>query len=483
MKSSLSGRLLPLWVRVAVSFSLLLLGLFLAANWATYHTIEHGFLRDLDRDLLALAQTEIASAVDEPGSAPHLHAHRAGHHAAIYLPNGKIVAASPGIPTGRAEAIVSAAILNFPATDRAAESVMYFSTSSGDELDHGGIPQQSDRFVIIAAPESLIPGARLVLGMSQVPLLRTLGQIRNSLWHWSLVGLLAGGALAAALARSLTKPLESMVVLASGIHEGELEARIPLSNESSEIHALQMSLNDMLDRLQASLRNQELRAQSHRQFVADASHEMRTPLHGLLGTLEISLRSARSPEQYRDTIETALKETRRLSSLVQDMLQLSRHDLDQFELNRESTRLDILLRDCQEAHQARAGQQGTEIVTGTCQELSLKIDPGRIRQVLDNLVSNAVRYAPEGSQIELGMDVSEKEARLWVRDSGPGLEPEQYETIFERFARMDQSRERTSGGLGLGLAIARSLAQAHRGRLWGERAPQGGSIFWLALPL
>lgn len=473
---------MPLWVRVAASFSLLLLGLFLAANWATYQTIERGFRRDLDKDLLALAQTEIASAVDEPGSAPHLHAHRAGHHAAIYLPDGKIVAASPGLPSGRAEAIVNAARVHSPLAE-SGQSAYYFSTSSGDELSNGGIPKESDRFVIISAPESLIPGAHLVLGMSQVPLLRTLSQIRSSLWHWSLAGLLAGGALAAALARSLTRPLESMVVLASGIHEGELEARIPLSKESSEVHALQMSLNDMLDRLQASLRNQELRAQSHRQFVADASHEMRTPLHGLLGTLEISLRSARSPEQYRDTIETALKETRRLSALVQDMLQLSRHDLDQFELSREITRLDLLLRDCQEAHQARAGQQGAAIVVRPCPELSLKIDPGRVRQILDNLVSNAVRYAPEGSQIELGLEVVEKEARLWVRDRGPGLEPDQYETIFERFARMDQSRERTSGGMGLGLAIARSLAQAHRGRLWGERAPESGSIFWLALPL
>ncbi len=446
-------RLTSLRLQVAGAFSLLLAGLLAVAFGAVYAEVSRGLWRELDRDLLGLAQTELSSAVDEPAEGPHLHATRAGHQAVIFTATGQILATSPGLPAALAQELVATG-LSAPATYRTV-------------ADH--------RVIVLDAGLPGQPGARLVLRTSLTPLRLTLQQVATSLLTWALLGLVGGAALSAWLATRLTRPLERVVAVAESIRQGHLEQRVLESRESLEVNSLQQSLNQMLDRLQLSLTAQ-------RQFVADASHELRSPIHGLQISLEVALRRQRSEAEYREVLGTALKETLRLGRLVQDLLLLSRHDLDRLELRRGPTRLDVVVEECLQAHQAVAEQNEVKLTVGECPPLTADVDPERLRQALDNLVDNALRHTPRTGRVEVALGSEGTEARLSVCDEGQALAPHEYLEIFERFARLDPSRQRTSGGLGLGLAITRALVQAHGGRVWGEAREVTGSRFVIALP-
>lgn len=449
-------RLTSLRLQVAGAFSLLLAGLLAVAFGAVYAEVSRGLWRELDRELLGLAQTELSSAVDEPDEGPHLHATRAGHQAVIFTAAGQILATSPGLRPELAPELVATG-LRAPAISPAYLTVGEHRVTVLD----AGLPGH--------------PGARLVLRTSLAPLRLTLQQVATSLLTWALLGLVGGAVLSAWLATRLTRPLEKVVAVAERIRQGHLEQRVVESRESLEVNSLQQSLNQMLDRLQLSLTAQ-------RQFVADASHELRSPIHGLQISLEVALRRQRSEAEYREVLGTALKETLRLGRLVQDLLLLSRHDLDRLELRRGPTRLDVVVEECLQAHQAVAEQNEVKLTVGECPPLTADVDPERLRQALDNLVDNALRHTPRTGRVEVALGSEGTEARLSVCDEGQALAPHEYSEIFERFARLDPSRQRPSGGLGLGLAITRALVQAHGGRVWGEAREAAGSRFIIALP-
>jgi len=242
-----------------------------------------------------------------------------------------------------------------------------------------------------------------------------------------------------------------------------------------EMERLAETLNGMLARLEAAF------AQTRR-FAADAAHELRTPLAALRGGIEVALRAERSPQEYRRVLASSLEEVERLIRLAEDLLLLSRSTAGP-EGPRGHVDLEPLLLDVFDVA-ARLGQPaGVSVRIDTATPATVRGDAIALGQALLNLVENAVKYTPPGGKVELGLTTADGAAVLTASDTGIGIAEADAERIFEPFVRLDAARARDTGGAGLGLAIARSIAVAHGGTLSVESRPGAGSRFVIRLPL
>jgi len=291
-----------------------------------------------------------------------------------------------------------------------------------------------------------------------------------------LVALAVAGGLAALaswrVARGLTRPLDRIAAAARAVGEANLGARIPEVSRDTELRVLVGLLNDMLTRLEVAFASQ-------RRFVADASHELRSPLANLRGSVEVALRRPRSPEEYRETLEVALAEIERLARLVQSLLTLSRAGAGRLALERRPVDLAEVAARAAEVHAARAADADVELRIDAGAPAPVDGDADRLREVIDNLLDNAIRVAPPGSTIRVIVKHQDGRCVLEVEDAGPGLGDEDQARVFEPFARGSAAG---GDGAGLGLAIARAIAEAHGGRLLVRSTPGSGATFRLELP-
>jgi len=287
------------------------------------------------------------------------------------------------------------------------------------------------------------------------------------------VGLAAlGGAF---IARAALRPVDRMTRTARRITAEDLSRRVEQPGTGDEMARLAETLNGMLARLEESF------AQTRR-FAADAAHELRTPLAALRGGIEVTLRAQRSPEEYRRVLASSLEEVERLIRLAEDLLLLSRSTAGP-EGPRAPVDLEPLLLEVFDVG-ARLGQPaGVSLRIDTASPATVRGDTVALTRALRNLVENAVKYTPPGGKVELGLTTADGVAALTVSDTGIGIAPSDTERIFEPFVRLDAARARDTGGAGLGLAIARSIAIAHGGTLSVESRPGAGSRFVLRLPL
>jgi heavy metal sensor kinase len=287
------------------------------------------------------------------------------------------------------------------------------------------------------------------------------------------VGLAAlGGAI---IARIALRPLDRMTRTARRISAEDLSERVEQPRTGDELDRLAETMNDMLARLEQAF------AQSRR-FAADAAHELRTPLAALRGTTEVALRGDRAPEEYRKVLTSSLEEVERLIRLSEDLLLFSRSQAGP-EPPGEPVDLEPILLEGLDAG-ARLGQAaGVSVRIENAAPAVVRGDATALRRALLNLVENAVKYTPRGGKVELSLIAGDGMASLTVSDTGIGVDPVDAEHIFEPFVRLDAARSRDTGGAGLGLAIARSIAAAHRGTLTLESRPGSGSRFTIRLPL
>lgn len=287
------------------------------------------------------------------------------------------------------------------------------------------------------------------------------------------VGLAAlGGAV---IARAALRPVDEMTRTARRITAEDLSRRVERPSTGDEMERLALTLNGMLARLEAAFTQT-------RRFAADAAHELRTPLAALRGGIEVALRAERTPEEYRRVLASSLEEAERLIRLAEDLLLLSRSTAGP-EVARAPVDLEPLLLEVFDAG-ARLGQAaGVSVRIDTMAPSTVRGDATALRRALLNLVENAVKYTPPGGKVELGLTTADGIAVLTVSDAGIGIAPADAERIFEPFVRLDAARARDTGGAGLGLAIARSVATAHGGTLSVESQPGAGSRFVLRLPL
>ena len=289
-----------------------------------------------------------------------------------------------------------------------------------------------------------------------------------------------------AVHRSL-QPLVEVEKTAAAIAAGKLESRVPQGDPRTEVGQLSMALNGMLAQIQRAVASSHASAEKARvsedrmrRFITDASHELRTPLTTIRGFAELYRQGAASDvEMLMSRIES---ESRRMAGLVDDLLLLAQLDAQR---PMERHRVDLLTLASDAVHDAQSiapertiamdvfGGPGIPEVLG---------DEARLRQVLGNLVANALQHTPGTARVTVRVGTSDNDAVLEVADEGPGMEHGDAQRVFERFYRADSSRTRASGGAGLGLSIVDSLVRAHGGRVTVTTAPGRGCSFRVALP-
>ena len=302
-----------------------------------------------------------------------------------------------------------------------------------------------------------------------------LSQVERELIVAGVAFVAVAGAGAYVLASAALSPVERLRRQVASISAGDTGASLEVPATSDEIAALAVTMNDVLGRLQRALARQ-------RAFVSDASHELRTPLAVLRGELELAGRPGRDRDELAAAVEAAEAEAVRLARITDNLLLLARGDEDRLDIRPEPTDVRELLGNCAGAARSRLAGTGTVIHTDVPAGLRADIDPGRVRAAVDNLVDNALRFAPPGSVILLSAAVCHDGLRVEVSDDGPGFPAGFLPHAFERFSRPDSGRSRDDGGSGLGLAIVRTVATAHGGTATAANRPGGGAVVRLVLP-
>jgi two-component system sensor histidine kinase BaeS len=307
-----------------------------------------------------------------------------------------------------------------------------------------------------------------------------LDRLRLGLALGILAGIGLGVPLGLALTRVVLRPLDRMVATSEAIAAGELDLRLRLPPGRNEVARLGHAFDHMVDRLGTAL-------ESQRRFVADASHEMRTPLTALQGLSELLLMGADRGDAsaVQRTARSMYNELGRLGRLVADLLTLSRLDTAKAaDTPRTTVDAARVLTEVAEQMAALAADREVALHVDAPAPLLLPADPDRLKGVILNLVDNALRYTPPGGSVTLRgtADPAARQVRLQVADTGAGIAPADLPHIFDRFYRGDASRARATGNSGLGLAIGRAIVEAHDGTIAVESQPGAGTCFTITLP-
>jgi len=357
-----------------------------------------------------------------------------------------------------------------PSGDATGESV--FSTGSTAGATSPGfrvlvqdVPS-AQRVLVVAIPlsETRQTLTRLV-GVEVVVLLGILGVLAIAAW---LI-----------IKRDL-KPLETMAVTADAIAAGDLARRVQPAEPRTEVGRLGLSLNTMLGRIEEAFAERAATEDKLRRFLADASHELRTPLTSIRGYSEMFARAKDDPEDLELAMRRIEEESRRMGVMVEELLVLAR-----LGENREPERAPVdLARVVSDAvSDARAAAPERDIELESAAAADVLGDEHQLRQVVANLLGNAVRHTPDEARIRVRLTTGDGRAALAVADDGPGLEPDVAAKVFEPFYRADESRARETGGAGLGLAIVAAIVEAHSGEVRLDTTPGAGATFTVTIPL
>ena len=285
------------------------------------------------------------------------------------------------------------------------------------------------------------------------------------------------------LARKSLAPVVRMSATASRIGAANLHERLPVVNERDELGGLALVINGLLARLDTSFEQQ-------RRFMADASHELRTPVAIMRSEAEVALSEPEiSNAELRESIAIFKEETKRLTGIVEDLFMLARADAGQYQLTPKEFYLDELAGEVIHAVRALAAERELTVQLNAAEEMPFRGDENLLRRLLLNLVDNAIKYTSKGGAVTVSCKPEGKHYIITVGDTGPGITAESQPHIFERFYRVDTARSRAeddgaglTSGAGLGLSIARWIAEAHDGTLELLRSSEAGSVFQLVLP-
>lgn len=269
--------------------------------------------------------------------------------------------------------------------------------------------------------------------------------------------------------RRLVTPVNDLLKAADRVGQGDYSVRVP-EKGPREVRSLARAFNTMASRL-------HIMDEQRRDLLADVTHELRTPLTVVQGNLEGMLDGVYPADEAN--LRSLLDETNLLTRLVEDLRTLALAESGALQLKKEPTALALLVRETAAAFEKQADAAGVTLTVETAPDLPwLDLDPGRIRQVLSNLLANALRYTPAGGTVSVRYRQADGQVLLEVQDSGPGIPPEELPYVFERFYKSTDS-----GGMGLGLAIARHLVEAHGGTIRAESTPGQGTTMQVTLPV
>jgi heavy metal sensor kinase len=321
-------------------------------------------------------------------------------------------------------------------------------------------------------------GGRNYLVLAVEPLdevVADLAVLRRVLWLALPLLVLVAGIGGYWLASRNLAPLQSMAEQARHITHSNLDTRLDAGTAAEELAVLAGSFNELLSRLDQSFDHM-------RRFVADASHELRTPISIIRGEADVALAHERSAEEYRQTLTIILDESRRLSRLVDDLLNLARADAGRVKLQVEEFYLNDLLGECCRSAQSLANARGVTLECRCREDVAFRGDEVLVRRMAMNLIDNAIRYTPNGGSVTASLEAGATSVEIRISDTGTGISADAAPHVFERFYRGDKARSRQDGGFGLGLAIVKWIAESHQGGVELESQPGVGSTFTVTLP-
>jgi len=336
-----------------------------------------------------------------------------------------------------------------------------------------------NRKILLATHRLQAPGGASYLIEAGAPMDEVQADLRK--WLMFLLGALQGVAAMALgggyvlVKRALLRVTE-IATNAERISSANLTERLPVAQTGDELQSLTVALNHMIERLDDAF-------QHSRRFVADASHELRTPLTVLRGELESLLQEPVLSSEWHDRVGSALEEVERLTNIVEGLFAISR--LDAGEAAAEWVKFDLagLVTSTAEQMTLLAEDKRISVTCKISPNVWVEGDRARMKQVVVNLLDNAIKYTERGGAVSLTVGVKDDKALLQVTDTGIGIPPEVLPKVFERFFRVDQARSREQGGAGLGLSIVKSICSAHQGRVEVSSSPARGSCFRVELPL
>jgi len=305
-------------------------------------------------------------------------------------------------------------------------------------------------------------------------------QLLSTLLLILALGLFIAYLVGAWIARRALVPVDRIITEVREITDGRsLHRRLAEGMEKDELSRLAATLNQMMERLERSF-------VSLRRFTADASHELKTPLTVLRAGVERALTTARVPQETLEVLEETLQEVNRMTELVDALLTLARADEGRAPLHLEPVDLRAIVAEAKETGELLAEKAGVTVEVGTpAQPVVLPLDQSRMRQLILNLLTNAVKYTPRGGRIRVTLGSADGRAQFSVSDTGIGIAPGDLPHVFDRFWRADSARTRTGErpGTGLGLAICKWIAEAHGGTIEVQSRPGRGTTFTVTLPL
>jgi two-component system OmpR family sensor kinase len=473
MKVSLRTRVL------AATLVLVTIGL-AGAGVATYGFLRSFLLHRLDQQLVAAEFPAGHALFDRmdfggPDQNPTASVIPPGTYAAFYGPAGRrVTQRTLGYPSGGA--LPTPKLPDGLSRPAEGSGPLLFTTDSAD----GAGPD----FRVAAFAVTVVPAGTRGTLVVAIPLTEIEGTLHRLVWVELGVAagvLLAVGALSWWLIRLGLRPLDRMAQTAGSIAAGDLSRRVEPADETTEVGRLGLALNTMLGHIETAFDRQRASEGRLRRFVADASHELRTPITSIRGYAELFRRGASSrPDDLERAMRRIEDEGARMGLLVDDLLLLARLDQGR-PLERERVDLATVVEDA--VGDARAVEADRPIDLRVEGPLVVRGDERRLHQVIANLLDNARRHTPARTPVSVRLARSDGAATLEVADSGPGMTPEEAQSVFERFYRGDPSRSRSSGGTGLGLAIVAAIVEAHGGRIAASSRPGEGATFVVSLPL
>ena len=434
-----------------------------------YYQVKATMSQNLDDALKSVARAEMASTFDEPGEEPHIHESTSplllsldsGLHelAWILAPDGEVLAKSSELQDEEILRLVEK--LPQPSSEGS------FVTLKINRVSYR---------LLVATQNHQKRDFLEVFGLSREPLLERLASLKRQAGTMFLVALVILVLAARRLSVRLTQPMTTLAAELENL-DPESERSLRLENKPSdrELQILFTNVNSVLERLDYMLETQK-------HFVSDTSHEIRAPLTNLRLAIEVCLRKERSPEDYREVLVVCEQEVTRLVQMAERLLTLTRLESDQLALSVQQTDLTNLVEEAVHLVAERLEQRNLKIDLTCPPELDFQCDSGAIRQSVDNLLDNSLRYAPDGSTISLVLESNNGEACFSIENGASQLDEEQCSRVFERFFRGDASRQRETGGAGLGLAIVKGVVKAHKGKVGVERLENDRVQFWFSLP-
>jgi signal transduction histidine kinase len=448
---------IPIRLRVTLAFALVSAIVLAALGWFIYARFDAELSDQLDQSLRTHGDDVAALVANGDLARNSKLLGREESFAQVLTPEGRIYASTPQL--GQDPQLTPAE------STRASQASFIVTRDQVQSID--------GEARLLARPASGPDGGRYVVVAAA-----SLDDRNDSLASLGAI-LLIGGPVALLLASAAgylvsgraLHPVEAMRQRAAAVSAAEPEQRLPLPEANDEIRRLGETLNQMLGRLEAAIERE-------RAFVDDASHELRTPLAMHKTELELALRYAKTPDEMRAAISSAIVEVDRLIQLAEDLLVLARSEEGKLALDLRRVGVAELLGDLRERFSVRVAEAGRPLVVESANGLTVEGDRLRLEQALTNLVENAIEHG--GGEITVRASEADAGVAIHVEDRGPGFAPDLIDRAFERFSQGDSSRG--GDGTGLGLAIVEAIARAHRGSAHATNRDGAGADVWIELP-